>query len=115
MLRPTFSTLKRRAVAGLWVLAIASATLVPLPAFAEPVNTTGSGKGCLVENVDANGNTVSTSTVPEGTRIGLFYCKNGEWRFGTVVLDLKAVSAPTRLATTLKAASPAVVATTTIH
>jgi hypothetical protein len=105
MLRPTFSTLKRRAFAGLSVLAIASATLVPVPAFAEPVNTTGGAKGCVVENVDANGNTVSTSTVPEGTRIGLFYCHNGEWRFGTVVLDLKIAPPPTRVATTLRGAT----------
>jgi hypothetical protein len=85
--------------------------VVPLPAFAEPAQTTGGGKGCLVENVDANGNTTSTSTVPAGTRIGRFYCKNGEWRFGIVILDVKAPSPPTRFATTL-ASAPAVVATT---
>jgi len=112
MLQPTFNTVKRRAFAGLSVLAIAGATLAPLPAFAEPVGTGGgSGGGCLVENVDANGNTVSTSTVPEGTRIGLFYCHNGQWRFGTVVLDLKFAPPPTRATTTLQGATAVFAAT----
>ncbi len=112
MSHPTFSTAKRRALAGLSILAFASAMLAPVPAFAESKGSGGSGgRGCEVENVDANGNTTSTSTVPEGTRIGLFYCKNGEWRFGTVQLDLKAPVPPTRLASTLNTAVPAVLAT----
>ncbi len=70
-------------------LVVAAVGVPALGAAAESKDTgpTTSGRGCTVENVDDNGNTVSTSTVPEGTRVGLFYCKNGEWKFGTIVLD----------------------------
>ncbi len=71
------------------VLVLGSVGVPALGAAAESKDTgpSTSGRGCTVENVDDNGNTVSTSTVPEGTRVGLFYCKNGEWKFGTIVLD----------------------------
>lgn len=85
---------RRARVLAMASLVIVAAVGVPaLGASAESKDSgSGSGakKGCTVENVDDNGNTVSTSTVPEGTRIGLFYCKNGEWRFGTVILDHQA-------------------------
>jgi hypothetical protein len=87
-MRPTFSTLTGRFLAGVAALAIAGAALAPLPALAESKGGPTGGKGCLVENHDSQGNPTGTSTVPEGTRIGLFYCKNGEWKFGTVVLDM---------------------------
>ncbi len=77
-------------------LVVAAVGVPALGAAAESKDTgpTTSGRGCTVENVDDNGNTVSTSTVPEGTRVGLFYCKNGEWKFGTVVLDAQGGSSP---------------------
>ena len=70
-------------------LVVAAVGVPALGAAAESKDTgpSTSGRGCTVEHVDDNGNTVSTSTVPEGTRVGLFYCKNGEWKFGTIVLD----------------------------
>lgn len=81
-----------RTLAMAATLVVAAVGVPALGAAAEAKDTgpgTG-GRGCTVENVDDNGNTVSTSTVPEGTRVGLFYCKNGEWKFGTVVLDSRA-------------------------
>lgn len=74
----------RKAVA---VLAISAGVGVAYPAAAsaQPVKGNGAPKGCPVENVDANGNTVSVSTVPDGTRIGLFVCVNGEWKFGWAI------------------------------
>jgi hypothetical protein len=74
----------RKAIA---VLAIAAGVGVAYPASAtaQPVKGTSGPKGCPVENVDANGNTVSTSTVPDGTRVGLFVCINGEWKFGWAI------------------------------
>ncbi len=70
-------------------LVVAAIGVPALGAAAEPKDTgpSTSSRGCPVEHVDDNGTTVSTSTVPEGTRVGLFYCKNGEWKFGTIVLD----------------------------
>ena len=70
-------------------LVVASVGVPTLGAHAESKDTgTGAG-GCIVEHEDG-----STSTVPEGTRVGLFYCKNGEWKFGTVVLDAQSGSSP---------------------
>ena len=52
---------------------------VPAPgAHAKSKDTGTSAKDCSVEHVDDNGNTVRTSTVPEGTRAGLVYYTNGE-------------------------------------
>ena len=70
-------------------LVVASVGAPALGASAEPTGTgtATSGTGGTVEHVDDHGTTTSTSTVPEGTRVGLFYCKNGEWKFGTIVLD----------------------------
>lgn len=81
---PTFTTIKSCAITGFSILAITGATLVPLPAMAEPKDDGSAAKGCPVENEDG-----STSYLPDETRIGLFYCKNGQWKFGTVILDLQ--------------------------
>ena len=57
--------------------------LVAGPASAQPRNGTKPAS-CTVED----SGTGQTSQVPEGTRIGLFYCgSDGEWHFGTVQLD----------------------------
>ena len=71
---------------------IVAAVGVPALGAAAESKDTGPGtgaRGCIVEHEDG-----STSTVPEGTRVGLFYCKNGEWKFGTIVLDHEGGSGP---------------------
>ena len=77
-------------------LIVAAVGVPALGAAAESKDTgpSTSGRGCTVEHVDDNGTTVGTSTVPEGTRVGLFYCKNGEWKFSTIVLDHEGGSGP---------------------
>jgi hypothetical protein len=69
---------------GMVAGAIVSATG---PAFAADDKPAPKGKDCVVENVDDNGNTVSTSTVPEGTVVGVFHCSGGEWKFGWYPFD----------------------------
>lgn len=77
---------------------IASLTLLALPAVvmlgaahtasADPKGGAPPPKSCVVENQDAQGNTVSTSTVAVGTQVGLFHCgSDGDWHFGTVTTD----------------------------
>ena len=56
------------------------------PAGAQKARNGSTPASCDVE--DENGN---TSQVPEGTRVGLFYCgSDGNWHFGTVILDHEA-------------------------
>lgn len=56
------------------------------PASAQKARHGSTPASCDVE--DENGN---VSQVPEGSRVGLFYCgSDGEWHFGTVVLDHQA-------------------------
>ena len=42
-----------------------------------PVGT----RTCIIEYVDKNGNTIRTETVPEGTVVGPFVCRRGDWTF----------------------------------
>lgn len=70
-------------------LALASVPLIGMvglvagPASAQPRNGS-TPASCPVED----SGTGQTTQVPEGTRVGLFYCgSDGEWHFGTVVLD----------------------------
>lgn len=56
-------------------------------ALAEDDGPPSGGKGCLVEIVDANGNTIGFEVVPEGTVISLFHCRGGEWHFGWFPFD----------------------------
>lgn len=71
----------RIALAG----SLAAALAMAVPASAQPKKET-KAKGCTVEVVDANGNTIGTKTVEVGTRIGLFVCgADGEWHFGWAV------------------------------
>lgn len=71
----------RIALAG----SLAATLAMAAPASAQPKKET-KPKGCTVEVVDANGNTIGTKTVEVGTRIGLFVCgADGEWHFGWAV------------------------------
>ena len=73
-----------RRVSGLAVIGLACTTLAAGPAQAQPVNGTGTAKGCPVE--DEHGN---VTYVPVGTRVGLFHCaSDGEWHFGWFTTDL---------------------------
>lgn len=51
-------------------------------ASARPIREGTAPAGCPVEQEDG-----TILTVEHGTRIGLFYCYNGDWRFGTIMLD----------------------------
>jgi hypothetical protein len=85
-MRPGFNTLRRGALAGVSALAIAVATLAPLPAFAAPNGDGGGAKGCPVE--DEHG---VVSYVPVGTVFLLWHCgSDGEWHFGWATTDLTA-------------------------
>ena len=58
------------------------------PASAQKPRSGSTPASCDVE--DENG---KVSQVPEGSRVGLFYCgSDGEWHFGTVILDHPAAS-----------------------
>lgn len=53
------------------------------PASAQKPRSGSTPASCDVVNEDG-----TTSQVPEGSRVGLFYCgSDGEWHFGTVILD----------------------------
>ncbi len=78
---------------AVWISAVAGTVgLVAAPAGAARPRNGSTPASCDVEN--ENG---TTSQVPEGTRVGLFYCgSDGEWHFGTVILDWSKVQvAPT--------------------
>ncbi|MEZ5407648.1 MAG: hypothetical protein R2761_06460 [Acidimicrobiales bacterium] len=79
------TTLARIAL-GLAPLAVIG--LAAGPASAQKPRNDSTPASCDVE--DENG---GVSQVPEGTRVGLFYCgSDGEWHFGTVILDHAAAS-----------------------
>lgn len=62
--------------------------LAAAPAGAQKPRNGSTPASCDVE--DENG---KVSQVPEGTRVGLFYCgSDGEWHFGTVILDHQAAT-----------------------
>ncbi len=81
------TTLSRLAL-GLAPLAVIG--LAAAPAGAQKPRSGSTPASCDVE--DENGN---VSQVPEGSRVGLFYCgSDGEWHFGTVILDHQATISP---------------------
>ncbi len=79
------TTLSRTALARI-ALGLAPLAVIGLaagPASAQKPRSGSTPASCDVE--DENGN---VSQVPEGSRVGLFYCgSDGEWHFGTVILD----------------------------
>lgn len=69
--------------------AIALLGLAAGPASARPRQGT-TPASCDVVDSD----TGEVTQVPEGTRVGLFYCgSDGEWHFGTIILDQSMVVA----------------------
>ena len=77
---------------SVWLAAAGSVVGLAAPAYAARPRQGSTPATC---DVESDGKTVQ---VPEGTRYGLFYCgSDGEWHFGTVILDwpAKAVVAPT--------------------
>lgn len=68
---------------SLGLVPLAVIGLAAAPAGAQKPRNGSTPASCDVE--DEKGN---VSQVPEGTRVGLFYCgSDGEWHFGTVILD----------------------------
>jgi hypothetical protein len=73
-----------RRVGALTAIGVAASTLAAGAAQAQPINGSGTSRGCPVE--DEHGN---VTYVPVGTRVGLFHCgSDGEWHFGWLTTDL---------------------------
>lgn len=91
-IRTAVATLRSRltALAAVGVLGLGfGLAAVATPAQAQPKQGAGSGATCEIE-IDGK-----TSTVPSGTRVGLFVCgEDGEWHFGWLITGV--ASAPVK-------------------
>ena len=83
------NTLRNRAtvMAAVGAIGLGAGLVATAPAQAQPRDTGAGQASCAIE-IDGK-----TTTVPEGTRVGIFVCgHDGEWHFGWLINDVASAS-----------------------